>query len=120
MSATNLLSALKNDTDLSLLVANRISLAPAVHTNTYPFVTFEFVSDEPIRTLKGNSCLNRQDYQITITGDKYSSIEEVKKVILSLMDSHKSTFSAIWKSGDYDFDAESNTHKHYLLFTLIY
>jgi len=120
MSAIKLLRVLKSDPDLVNSVRSRISLAPADQGQETPFITYEFIADDPIKDLKGVATLERQEWDVVAESDKYSSAELVKGHIKRVLNAERTEFNASFQVSEYDYDQEADIHRHTLTFLITY
>lgn len=120
MSGVKLLNVLRADVELAALVDSRILLAPANQGTKTPFVTYEFIADDPIKDLSGIATLQRQEWEVSITSDKYSSADAVKALVLRTLNSERAEFNASFQSSDYEYDQDVDFHRHTLTFILTY
>lgn len=121
MSAERLLNVLSNDLTINTLVNNRVVMAPADQGTKTPFIAYEFQNDDPIKDLQGVvTSITRQDFEIIIVSEKYSKIDEIKKQVIRVMNNEYSQFRANYLSSDYEFDPDTNTHKHILTYQITY
>lgn len=119
MSASKLLNALKSDTGLVTAVSNRILLAPANQGTKTPFVTYEFTADDPVRDLSGIATLQRQEWEITVTSERFSSAEQVKALVLRSLD-NSTEFQSGFLSSNYEYDQEADIHLYTVSFLITY
>ena len=120
MSASRINKVLKSNSDLGLLVASRISLAPAKQEEKKPFVTYEFQFDDPVKDLQGIASLQRQEWRVSVLSDRYTSAEEVKDAVLSTMLNETTEFRASFQNSEYDFDVETDLHRFSIDFLITY
>lgn len=120
MSASKILTVLKSNVDLAALVSSRIFLSPANQGTKTPFITFEFVSDDPVMDLQGIANLKRQEWDISVISDKYSSSESVIDKVIQSLTGEKVEFRSIFLSSSYEYEQETETHNHTLTFLITY
>jgi len=120
MSAEKLQTVLSGDPSITGLVFDRIYIAPVDQGTNKPFIAYEFDSDDPVRDLTGIADLIRQNWTITIYGDTFTQIDEIKMAIINVLSSESEEFFATFQSSDYSYDESASHHEFELSFTLIY
>lgn len=120
MSSSKLFSAIKDHSAVQALVGTRVYGRFLPHgMDTFPAVSFLFVSDSPVMDLQGEASIVNQRWQIDCWSTRIAEVEQLADAVKTAI-SETTEFRAIRLGSSSSFEEQSSLFRITLEFSIWY